>query len=66
MYASRKILLQHFDARAAEYRDEMASGDCEDHHQADLAQADKPVRIPLEFRILSSAPERSRTNQVAG
>lgn len=55
MHASRKILLKHFDARAAEYRDEMASGDCVD----DPAQTDKPVRITWKFPIVSPAPEKS-------
>lgn len=43
MHASRKILLKHFDARAAEYRDEMAGGDNMD--QANPEHADKPVRF---------------------
>ncbi|KAJ5289891.1 uncharacterized protein N7443_010144, partial [Penicillium atrosanguineum] len=43
MHASRKILLKHFDARAAEYRNEMNSGD--NMIKANPEQVDKPVEI---------------------
>ncbi|CAI7570738.1 unnamed protein product [Penicillium manginii] len=44
MHASRKILLKHFDARAAEYRDEMACpGGIND--KGDPKSTDKPVEI---------------------
>ncbi|KAJ6131482.1 Cytochrome P450, partial [Penicillium sp. IBT 18751x] len=43
MHTSRKILLKHFDARAAEYRSEM--NDCDNLNQVNPEQADKPVEI---------------------
>ncbi|KAJ5095707.1 Cytochrome P450 [Penicillium alfredii] len=43
MHASRKILLKHFNARAAEYRDEMASEEL--NHQPRPEDMHKPVEI---------------------
>lgn len=45
MYASRKILLKHFDARAAGYRNETDGGDLIDDHQTSPGQMEKPVCI---------------------
>jgi hypothetical protein len=45
MHASRRILLKRFDARAAEYRDEM-TGDVD---QANPEQADRPVRFAFSI-----------------
>jgi hypothetical protein len=50
MHASRKILLKHFDARAAEYRDEMAyPGGIND--KDDPKSTDKPVSI--SFKVVN-------------
>jgi hypothetical protein len=46
MHASRRILLKHFDARAAEYRDEMTGGNVD---QANPEQADRPVRFAFSI-----------------
>lgn len=43
MHASRKILLKHFDARAAEYRNEMDGGNS--MGQANPEQAGQPVHF---------------------
>lgn len=43
MHASRKILLKHFDARAAEYRNEMDGGN--NMGQANPEQAGQPVHF---------------------
>jgi hypothetical protein len=50
MHASRKILLKHFDARAAEYRDEMACpGGSDINDKDDSKSTDKPVSISFEM-----------------
>lgn len=43
MHASRKILLRHFDVRAAEYRTEMDAGSLVEDHQTTPGQMVKPV-----------------------
>ncbi|KAJ5174872.1 Cytochrome P450 [Penicillium canariense] len=45
MHASRKILLKHFDARAAEYRHEMAGDNGIDDQRPNPRQTEKPVSI---------------------
>jgi hypothetical protein len=45
MHASRKVLLKYFDARAAEYHNEMDGGDLVDNHKTNPEQAEKPVCI---------------------
>ena len=49
MHASRKILLKHFDERAAEYKQDMVSGDIVGNNQTDLDPTDKPVCLDLHF-----------------
>ncbi|KAJ5389974.1 Cytochrome P450 [Penicillium cataractarum] len=57
MHASRKTLLKHFDARAAEYQNEMASGDLAEDRKTNPEQKENPVEI---FRWLY---ENSIVNQ---
>lgn len=57
MHASRKILLKHFDARAAEYRNEMNGGD--NMSLVNPEQADKPVR-PFFPHIIVNAMNFSK------
>lgn len=47
MHASRKTLLKHFDARAAEYRNEMASGDLVEDRKTNPEQKESPVGLVL-------------------
>ena len=49
MNASREILLKHFDARAAEYDDEMLGGEGISGHQTNPGHAEKPVSIAFCF-----------------
>jgi hypothetical protein len=49
MHASRKILLKHFDARAAEYRNEMNGGALVDDHETEPGGVEKPVCIVSFF-----------------
>jgi hypothetical protein len=43
MHASRKIMLKHFDARAAEYHAEIFSGN---QRETSLDESDNPVSLP--------------------
>lgn len=62
MPASRKILLKHFDARAAEYRDEMVhAGAMND--KSNLEPADKPVSISF---LLDNLSQNKRTSLKPG
>ncbi|KAJ5601449.1 Cytochrome P450 [Penicillium lagena] len=45
MHASRRILLKHFNARAAEYHDEMATAFEPDNQKASTESVDRPVEI---------------------
>lgn len=45
MHASRKTLLKHFDARAAEYRNEMASGALVEDRKTNPEQKEDPVGL---------------------
>lgn len=57
MHASRKILLKHFDARAAEYRkDIMDAGNLIEDHQTNSGQMEKPVIT--SFSIAFLIPEK--------
>lgn len=49
MNGSREILLKHFDARAAEYDDEMLGGQGISEHQTNPGHAEKPVGIAFCF-----------------
>lgn len=44
MHASRKIMLKHFDARAAEYHAEIFSGN--GPSETNLDDSDNPVSLP--------------------
>jgi hypothetical protein len=53
MHASRKTLLEYFDARAAEYRNEMASGDLVEGRKTNPEQKENPVGlVPHCRRVL--------------
>ncbi|KAJ6021873.1 hypothetical protein N7540_007377, partial [Penicillium herquei] len=45
MHASRKIILKHFDARAAEYSALMSTASYVDHKQGNLEDSENPVEI---------------------
>ena len=52
MHASRKILLRHFDARVAEYKDEMATDKLTSEGQSNFGSAEQPVRITFVIVLL--------------
>lgn len=52
MHASRKILLKHFDVRAAEYHKEMDAGSLVEDHQTTPEQVEKPVITSFLLLIL--------------
>jgi hypothetical protein len=52
MHTSRKFLLKHFDARAAEYRNEMDGGQLVDNPRAEPGQVEKPVCNLFFFWII--------------
>lgn len=58
MHASRKILLKHFGARAAEYCDEISHGKLTDDQQADGEAVQEPVsrtgHLFVDMRIIES------------
>ncbi|KAJ5609728.1 hypothetical protein N7528_010295 [Penicillium herquei] len=45
MHASRKILLKHFDARAAEYSTSISTASYVDHKQSNFENSENPIEI---------------------
>lgn len=66
MHASRRILLKHFNARAAEYHDEMVSDDALNDQHSNSDDTNKPVSSDFPLTRLVNAHELHRSKSSAG